>query len=141
MPKNESKKDQIKSRYVSLCERSDIPEHMISSVANYVLFGDHVGGFLTKLFSDKLLTGAYNVADNMNRTHFLDHIKFILRYVPAGAYGDSRIVKDWIDSGGLYGLYKSQSQKYNTDVTPEELLREWMQDQEEKESILSGTAV
>jgi hypothetical protein len=77
-----------------------IPEHMRSSVHNYIMHGGPLGGFLTEVFANSL-TGAFARADEKNFAAMPQWADFIYNHCPSAAQGSYQDIERWQQAGGL----------------------------------------
>ena len=79
-----------------------LPDHMRADVRAYVERGTPPGGFLRAVLENRLV-GAYGAADDVNAAFMERWARWLYNECPAGAWGSSEAVDEWIDSGGLVG--------------------------------------
>lgn len=87
-------------------ERADwsaIPGHMRGGIERYVMNGVPMGGFLTAVFANDLMT-ACGKADEENRHAIFSYAAFLYNHVPATCKGSYEAVEAWIGHGGVAGL-------------------------------------
>jgi len=80
-----------------------LPAHMRPGVKRYIEEGSPLGGFLTAVFSDRLIK-SFELADDTNRLHMHDWAKFLWNHCPSDCWGSLKKVEAWIDDGGLRGI-------------------------------------
>jgi hypothetical protein len=69
--------------------------YLDEAVENYLMYGLEPGGFLTAVLSNNLFL-ASSRADHWNRQNLADITKMLYHNLPAGSFGDSQTVKDWL---------------------------------------------
>lgn len=90
----------VQARIAEQLRKSPIPDHMKESFREYLINGVPVGHFLTALLCGNLFE-TYARADEDNQKHVYDYVFFLYNYAPAGAFGDTERVEEWIKHKGL----------------------------------------
>ena len=80
-----------------------LPAHMHRGVSEYVAFGWPTGGFLTEVFSNRLIH-AFRQADDENLKAMREWAAFVYWDVPASCQGSPEKVAAWQAQGGLRGV-------------------------------------
>lgn len=92
--------DAIKARIENGLESCDVPGHCRPGLAEYLLVGCPVGGFLEAVLSNDLM-GALGKADDVNLRALHAYGMFLYNHAPLGSYGSPENYKAWIESGGI----------------------------------------
>lgn len=77
-----------------------IPEHCRESLRAYIEHGRPVGDFLRCLLSNDLV-GAFRHADDENREHMEDYVRWLWNETPGDAWGSGEAYSEWVERGGL----------------------------------------
>lgn len=83
-----------------------VPRRMMSALVRYILKGEIPGGFLTAVLQNDLFE-AIGRADEENRRNLPAFVSFIYNEAPSTCWGSKEHIKQWADTGGLYGMVKS----------------------------------
>lgn len=92
----------MEQHYAAKWRRSlaKLPSHMHEGVSRYIAFGEPIGGFLTAVFSNRLIQ-AFGNADDENSAAMKAWVIFVYWDVPAPCQGSRETVEAWQAQGGL----------------------------------------
>lgn len=90
-------------------------DYMVGGTKRYLEDGIRPGGFLYALFCNDLFA-CWNDADDNNREHIGDWLRFLHYEVPGESHGSVAEVEQWIKDGGYTG-------RYNKGKSPNEVVR------------------
>ena len=79
-----------------------VPAHIRESIAEYIVHGCPLGGFLKAFFSNDLFA-AIQTADEINIKAFENIHVFICSQIPVMCYGSPEKYRLWIEKDGLIG--------------------------------------
>jgi len=77
-------------------EYEKLPSGLQDSMKLYIENGIHPGGFLTAVLENNL-SGAVFKADQFNREHLVEIIRWMHWEIPVRAWGSEAIVKEWTE--------------------------------------------
>lgn len=77
-----------------------IPDYMHEGMELYILHGKPPGDFLTAVLSNDLREACLR-ADDVNRWHLHNYVRFLFCYAPFGSWGSEKAFKDWTAQRGL----------------------------------------
>ncbi len=76
---------------------SQIPDHMMINIKNYVAGKEYIGGFLTAIFSNDLFE-AVSRADHINMAIIPVYVAYIQNKVPYNCHGSKEIINNWYEN-------------------------------------------
>jgi len=79
---------------------SKLPEHMQQAARDYINHGVPPGGFLRAVLENDF-KGAVGRADRTNAMRLKDWASWVYWEAPSQCQGSEKIVKAWIEQGGL----------------------------------------
>lgn len=77
-----------------LLRNSQIPEHMHGAIVRYIVHGINPGDFLTALINNDLKE-ACACADDINRHHIFDYVKWFYNHAPSVCWGYDNAAAAW----------------------------------------------
>jgi len=86
----------------SASANSNIPQHTLDSIMDYVNNGVATGGFLTAVLSNDLAK-SFTRADKENLEAMGAIVSFIMNKIPAQCHGSTSKVNAWCAAGGSKG--------------------------------------
>jgi hypothetical protein len=72
-----------------------IPEYTKKCIDEYVEKGVPLGDFLTAVMANNLMR-SFGAADDNNRAHLFDIVKYVYNNTPHTCHGNIEIVENWI---------------------------------------------
>jgi hypothetical protein len=79
-----------------------VPLHMQDALAGYLLYGHHVGHFLTAVLCNDLKEAVAR-ADDTNVMALREYMMFFYNRAPSDCFGSPQAHAAWIAKGGLLG--------------------------------------
>ncbi len=73
-----------------------IPEYTKEAIDRWVAKGIRPGSFVQAVLSNDLM-GAYAAADDTNREHMFDIVRYVYNEIPAECQGSKERFRDWPD--------------------------------------------
>lgn len=93
--------EELKLYYRRWIERSaDLPEPTRTALANYIVFGQRPGSFLSALLKNDL-RGTVTLADKDNMALIWRYITLLYHEAPSLSYGSEQNFNDWIANKGM----------------------------------------
>lgn len=98
--------------YADKLHQYRVPIHDHQGLLDYIMHGRQMGGFLTCVVCNDLF-GAFGKADWVNKERMSDIVSFIYNVAPNNCWGDEVTVTQWMKSGGMLALNKSELERLN----------------------------
>lgn len=91
------------SEYEYEAREHGVPRHTAYALAEYIMHGRSVGGFIQSVLANDLMNSVYR-ADQENLAALKDICTYLYNHVPFGCWGSYDTVREWIERGGLAAM-------------------------------------